>query len=237
MVAPPTTTSPSRSLGAFGGDEEKNFNASLAAFEQTSGIDIQYVSDQDYDDIKQKVNSGDSPDIGLFPQPGGLIEFATQGKVQPIDTYLDYETLDSTLLPGFLDAALWHGRVYGAPMRNAVKSIVWYPKQAYEAGGWDKAPKTLQELQTNVADKIKATGISPWCMGWESDQATGWVGTDWIEELMLRMHGPDVYDDWSRTASRSTTSALSRCSTSSPRSPRTRRRCSGAEGRSQHRVR
>jgi alpha-glucoside transport system substrate-binding protein len=184
-------------LGAFGGDEEKNFNASLAAFEQTSGIDIQYVSDQDFTTtIKQKVNSGDSPDIGLFPQPGGLIEFATQGKVQPIDTYLDYETLDSTLLPGFLDAALWHGRVYGAPMRNAVKSIVWYPKQAYEAGGWDKAPKTLQELQTNVADKIKATGISPWCMGWESDQATGWVGTDWIEELMLRMHGPDVYDDW-----------------------------------------
>ena len=77
-----------------------------------------------------------------------------------------------------------------------MKSIVWYPKQAYEAGGCDKAPATIQELQTNVADKIKATGISPWCMGWESDQATGWVGTDWIEELMLRMHGPDVYDDW-----------------------------------------
>ena len=68
-------------LGAFGGDEEKNFNASLAAFEQTSGIDIQYVSDQDFTTtIKQKVNSGDSPDIGLFPQPGGLIEFATAGQ-------------------------------------------------------------------------------------------------------------------------------------------------------------
>ena len=58
-------------LGAFGGDEEKNFNASLAAFEQTSGIDIQYV-DQDFaTTIKQKVNSGDSPDIGLFPSPVG----------------------------------------------------------------------------------------------------------------------------------------------------------------------
>jgi alpha-glucoside transport system substrate-binding protein len=33
-------------------------------------------------------------------------------------------------------------------------------------------------------------------MGWGSDQATGWVGTDEIEELVLRMWGPDVYDDW-----------------------------------------
>ena len=32
-------------LGAFGGDEEKYFNESVAEFEKSSGIDIQYVSD------------------------------------------------------------------------------------------------------------------------------------------------------------------------------------------------
>src|SRR3954468_14579806 len=92
-------------LGAFGGDEEKNFNASLAEFEKASGIDIQYTADQDFTTtIKQKVGAGDSPDIGLFPQPGGLLEFAAQKKVEPIDTYLDYDKLQGTLLPGFLDA-------------------------------------------------------------------------------------------------------------------------------------
>src|SRR4051794_4782566 len=35
-------------LGAFGGDEQKGFEASLAEFEQSSGIDVQYVSDQDF---------------------------------------------------------------------------------------------------------------------------------------------------------------------------------------------
>jgi alpha-glucoside transport system substrate-binding protein len=125
-----------------------------------------------------------------------MLEFAAQKKVWPIDTYLDYDKLQGTLLPGFLDAGRYKGRVYGAPMRNAVKSIVWYPKAAYEKGGYNTAPSSIQDLRTNVADKIAATGITPWCIGWESDQATGWVGTDWVEELMLRMWGPDVYDDW-----------------------------------------
>lgn len=184
-------------LGAFGGPEQEHFEESIPAFEQSSGIDIQYVADQDFTTtIKQKVNSGDSPDIGLFPQPGGLLELAAQNKVQPIDTYLDYDALDRTLVPGFLEAARYKGRVYGAPMRMAVKSIVWYPKPAYGDGGYSTSPASVQELESDVAAKIKASGIAPWCMGWESDQATGWVGTDWIEEYMLRMYGPDIYDDW-----------------------------------------
>jgi alpha-glucoside transport system substrate-binding protein len=184
-------------LGAFGGAEQKNFEASLTAFEQSSGIDIQYVSDQDFTTtVKQKVNSGDSPDIGLFPQPGGLLELAAANKVQPIDTYMDYDKLARTLVPGFLDAARYKGRVYGVPMRMAVKSIVWYPKPAYTDAHYTTSPASIQALQSDVAAKIKAAGIAPWCMGWESDQATGWVGTDWIEEYMLRMYGPDIYDDW-----------------------------------------
>jgi alpha-glucoside transport system substrate-binding protein len=183
-------------LGAFGGDEQKNFVASLAAFEKSSGIKVQYTPDTDFTTtVKQKVNSGDSPDIAMFPQPGGLLELAQAGKIQPIDSFLDYDTLDRTLIPGFLDAARLNGRVYGAPMRMAVKSIVWYPKAAYDKAGYDTNPATLQDL-TQVANKIKGSGTAPWCMGWESDQATGWVGTDWIEEYVLRMYGPDVYDQW-----------------------------------------
>ena len=183
-------------LGAFGGAEQTNFEASLKDFEAQSGIDIQYTPDQDFTTtVKTKVNAGQSPDIALFPQPGGLLELAAQGYIQPIDTFLDYDSLDSTLVPGFLEASRLNGRVYGAPMRMAVKSIVWYPKAAYEKLGYSKDPKSIQEL-TQIADKIKASGTAPWCMGWESDQATGWVGTDWIEELVLRMWGPDVYDQW-----------------------------------------
>lgn len=183
-------------LGAFGGDEQALFEQSIADFEKSSGIDIQYTADNDFTTtVKTKVNGGDAPDIALFPQPGGLIELAKAGKVQPIDTFLDYDTLASTLVPGFLDATRLKGRSYGSPMRMAVKSIVWYPKPAYEADGGNTAPTSLQDL-AKTTDAIKAKGTAPWCMGWGSDASTGWVGTDWIEELVLRTSGPDVYDQW-----------------------------------------
>lgn len=183
-------------LGAFGGAEAELFNSSLVAFEEETGIDVQYTSDQDFTNtIRIRTESNQQPDIAIFPQPGGLLEQASKGSIQAIDSYLDYDALDETLVPGFMDASRLNGRVYGAPIRLAVKSIVWYPKAAYEAGGYNAAPANLTEL-ADVATEIREGGTAPWCMGWGSDQATGWVGTDWIEEYMLRLHGPDVYDDW-----------------------------------------
>lgn len=181
-------------LGAFGGAEEEAFTEALAEFEDESGIDIRYTADTDFTTtVKQKVNSGDAPDIGLFPQPGGLLELTDD--MVPLDDALDLDALNESLIPGFLDFAEKDGQTWGAPMRMAVKSIVWYPKKAYEEAGYNTAPATFQELQ-DVAAEIKADGIAPWCMGWESDQATGWVGTDWLEEMVLRTGGPDVYDQW-----------------------------------------
>lgn len=182
-------------FGAFGGDEKAAFEASLKEFEEKSGIDIEYSNSDDFTTlIKTKISSGDTPDIALYPQPGGLLEAAKDKNIQPIDTYLDYDKLDASLVPGFLEAARYNGRVYGAPMRMAVKSIVWYPA-SYKQLGLPTEASSLQELYS-TADKIKAQGTAPWCLGVESDAATGWPGTDWIEELVLRMHGPDVYDQW-----------------------------------------
>ena len=39
-------------------------------------------------------------------------------------------------------------------------------------------------------------GGTPWCVGFESGGATGWPATDWMEDIMLRTAGPDVYDQW-----------------------------------------
>lgn len=182
-------------LGAYGGDEQTNFEASLKPFEDKTGITIEYTSDADFTTtIKSKVRSGSTPDIGFFPQPGGLLELADQGYIQPIDTFLDYDAINKSLVPGLLDSVRLNGRTYGAPMRLANKSLVWYPKKAFEAAGY-QVPTTLDEL-TTLTNKIKSDGTDPWCMAWNADQATGWVGTDWIEQFVLTLDGPDVYNQW-----------------------------------------
>lgn len=184
-------------FGAFGGDEKAAFEASLVEFQKKSGITVEYSNSDNFTTlIKTKLRSGDTPDIALYPQPGGLLEAAAEKKVQPIDTYLDFDSINSTLVPGFLDAARYNGRVYGAPMRMAVKSIVWYP-ESYKKLGLPTSAESIQGL-TQITDQIKATGVTPWCIGMGSGTATGWVGTDWIEELVLRMYGPDVYDQWTK---------------------------------------
>ena len=35
-----------------------------------------------------------------------------------------------------------------------------------------------------------------WCVGIESGAASGWPGTDWIEDIVLRQAGPDSYNQW-----------------------------------------
>ncbi len=56
-------------------------------------------------------------------------------------------------------------------------------------------PTTYEELKT-VMDQMVADGTPPWCIGIESGAATGWVATDWMENIMLRTTTPENYDAW-----------------------------------------
>jgi alpha-glucoside transport system substrate-binding protein len=183
-------------LGAFSDAEEQAFNDSLAPFEKESGIDVTYTPASDFTtEIRIKTSSGNPPDIALFPQPGLVLDLANGGDVVALDEAIDLSAAEETLIPGFLEAATGEdGKVYGAPMRMAVKSIVWYPVPEFEEAGYT-VPETWTELM-DLTEKIKADGNTPWCIGAESGADTGWVMTDWIEELVLRSAGPDVYDQW-----------------------------------------
>lgn len=184
-------------FGAFGAAEQEAFESALVAWEDESGIDIQYTGNADFTTfIRSRVQGGDPPDIALFPQPGLLLDIADGGDLVPVDEFLDRGTLDETLIPGFLEATTdADGTTWGAPMRMAVKSLVWVPKPAFADAGYALEYASLQELM-QTAEAIRDAGTAPWCIGYESGAATGWVGTDWVEEMVLRTAGPDVYDQW-----------------------------------------
>ena len=182
-------------MGGFVDDEAEDFRVALQPLID-EGVDVTYSPTPDFNTlITTRVEGGDLPDIALFPQPGLLLDIAGQTDAPPVSEYLDVASLEESLIPGFLDSVTTEdGDVMGFPMRMAVKSALWYPKPAFDEAGYE-IPETQEEL-TALEEQIRSDGNTPWCLGMEAGDGTGWVGTDWVEEYMLRLHGPEVYDQW-----------------------------------------
>lgn len=183
-------------FGAFANDEADRMRETLQPFIDQTGIEVDYVDSPAFDtEITTRVEGGNLPDIAVFPQPGLLLDIASETGAVPVGEYLDVQALEESLIPGFLAATTAEdGSVFGFPIRMAVKSALWYPSPEFVDSGY-AIPANDVEL-TALEDQIIADGNTPWCLGMESGAGTGWVGTDWIEEYMLRLHGPDVYDQW-----------------------------------------
>jgi alpha-glucoside transport system substrate-binding protein len=143
--------------------------------------------------IMTKIQANDVPDIALIPQPGVVADIVKRGKATPLD-FLDMTTLKASMTPGTLESGTINGKLYGLLASMNVKSLVFYPKKAWDAAGY-KAPTSIDELNA-LTDKIKAAGGTPWCMGIGSDAATGWPATDWFEDLIMRYGGVQGYNDW-----------------------------------------
>jgi len=126
-----------------------------------------------------------------------MMDIAKSVKLKKLSDVVDVNAITSTLVPGELAAGTApDGTVYGSPASMNVKSLVFYPKKAFEAKGY-KVPTTLAELEA-LTNQIKADGTTPWCVGLEAGAATGWPATDWIEDMVLRYGGEAKYDQWVR---------------------------------------
>ncbi len=182
-------------LAVWGGDEQDSFEAMIAPFEEETGIDVQYEGTRDLNAVlTSRVEGGNPPDLAGLPGPGQLQEYARNGSLVNLSEVLDMDALGSEYDQGFLDLASADGNLYGIFIKAAVKSLIWYSPPAFEAAGYT-VPTTWEELQA-LEQQIIADGGVPWCIGLESGAASGWPGTDWIEDIMLRTAGPDLYDQW-----------------------------------------
>lgn len=182
-------------LGTLTGVGEDKMRAAMAPFTAATGIEIVYEGSDAFTTlVPVRVDSGNPPDIALFPQPGLMMDFAEAGQMVPLTDFIDRTTLADAYDEYLLNLVSLEDDVYGLWMRADVKSLVWYNPQAFEAKGYT-VPTTWAELDA-LSDRIIADGSKPWCMGMESGQATGWVGTDWVEDILLRQAGPEVYDQW-----------------------------------------
>lgn len=140
--------------------------------------------------LATRLAAGNPPDITPHPWIGMMKQWADAGQIVNLKGLIDTSEINPALLP----IGEYKGGLYGLFIFPNVKSCVWYNPKVFAAKGY-KIPKTWYELLA-LSNKIKADGGVPWSIGLESGAASGWPGTDWIEDIMLRTAGPAVYDKW-----------------------------------------
>ena len=186
-----------RTIDVFGpylGREADAFADSLRGFEHDTGIEVRYTGSANFvDDLRSRVNGLDLPDVAMVPQPAVIEELVDSDAIVPLDE-ATAESVADNFDVGAHEIAV-DGEPYVVPYRSTVKSIVWYRPEIFEQYGW-VIPDTFDELVALVEQIEVESELAPWCFSIFSGSATGWPATDWIEDLVLRRAGADVYDEW-----------------------------------------
>jgi len=179
------------------GDEGASIQATFDVYNEATGGTVTYEGSDDFEaQLRIRVDGGNPPDIAITPQPGSICVFADAGEIVALeDMGMDIAALEAAHGSYFMNLGVCaDGKHYSIPTNANYKSIVWYNKPAFEAAGY-AIPETWDDMVA-LSSQMVADGTTPWCIGFGSDAATGWPGTDWIEDIMVRTAGADVYNQW-----------------------------------------
>jgi alpha-glucoside transport system substrate-binding protein len=181
-------------IGTWGGDEQEAFLEMVKPWEEQTGAKVKYTGTRDINTVLTTgVASGVLPDLAGLPGPGQMADYAKAGALVPLDDVLDIATYNSETAPALVNLGKTDGKVYGVFIKAAVKGLIWYNPKLHDYGA--NPPKTWSELLTQAAANQGAAKAT-WCLGIESGAASGWAATDWIEDIVLRTAGPEVYTQW-----------------------------------------
>ncbi|WP_420793523.1 ABC transporter substrate-binding protein [Roseinatronobacter alkalisoli] len=190
-----------RIAGSSTGEDKTKLDNMIAYFNAATGANVALSGSDSFEqDIVIGFQANSAPDIAMFPQPGLARDMAAAGNLQALpDETADWYRETFAAGESWADLATFTGpdgeaAVYGIFFGTDVKSLVWYVPENFEENGYD-IPQSMEELR-DLTQQIADDGLTPWCIGLGSGAATGWPGTDWIEDFMLRLHPVEVYDNW-----------------------------------------
>ncbi len=173
-------------IGTWGGNELDNF---LKVCE-SSQVKVKFETTRDLDAlITTRIAAGNLPDIAILPNPAKMQDLVKQGRIKRLD-FLDKKELAGSYSKIWLDMASYAGGLYGIFYKATNKSVIWYNPQEFKKNGWS-VPKTWDEL-VELTNRIRKEGKTPWSIGAD----IGWPLTDWIENIVVRSAGPEIYSQW-----------------------------------------
>ena len=164
---------------------------------EEAGIDVTWERVTGIDKlIMTKLQASDKPDIAIIPQPGVVENMVKRDGALPLNDVLDMGAVEDSLLPGLVEALTFEDEYYGLPVNTNVKSVVFYPKKAWEKAGYPEEVASLDELEQLTQQISQEQQGDAWCLGIFSEGSVGWPATDWFEDLVARFGGVDFYNAW-----------------------------------------
>jgi alpha-glucoside transport system substrate-binding protein len=170
-------------LYQWSGEEEAKLTAILTPWMEACKTTVNPESSRDQALLDTRVQAGTPPDIAFWNVPQ-LTQY--KDKLVPMDTL----GANKANYAGYWgDIGTIDGKWLGLPVKADPKTLVWYSPAAFTAAGYT-VPTTWAELDALV-EKMAADGNVAWSLGMESGDATGWTGTDFIQDILLVTKGPD----------------------------------------------
>lgn len=187
--------------GPWTGAEARMVNNVLNYFSAATGAEVRYSGSDSFEqDIVISIQANSAPNIAVFPQPGLAADMAARGALAPLgEETASWVSENYTAGQSLVDLGTYANQqgedeLFAIFYRADLKSLVWYNPEQFDEGMYE-VPETYEELIA-LSEQMVEDGVTPWCVGLGSGAATGWPATDWVEDLMLRLHDPKVYDQW-----------------------------------------
>ncbi|PFG20987.1 ABC transporter substrate-binding protein [Serinibacter salmoneus] len=175
-------------------DQQKE---SYVPFEECTGVTVNYEGSREFEaQLLVRLQAGNAPDVAYMPQPGLLSTIVHDFSDQVVPAGdATVSMVDEYFTESWKGFGTVDGTFYAAPLGSNGKSFVWYSPSAFSDAGYE-VPTTWDELMQLSETIASDTGAPPWCAGVESGDATGWPGTDFIEDVVVRHVGVEGYEAW-----------------------------------------
>ena len=172
------------------------FEEELDLISKDLNVKIRYVP---FSDIESEIIRGTNTeefDLAIIPNPQGVVNLGERGYLHAVSTALNDEVLTQNYSKHLQEITTSQKDKinYGVLFRLIPNSLIWYDVGKYERLG----SPNFESFEDMISfTKQYSSFDNPlWCMDIESGASTGWIATNWLEDLILHEYGPDIYDDW-----------------------------------------
>ena len=176
--------------------EQEYFLEELDIISESLDIKIQYktVNDPENYIIENKELNAS---VALIPNPQGVKNLAERGHLYKLNSLtVDGSLINTIYSDHLIDIVSKNNDIYAGWTRLFPNSLIWYDISKFEEYD-DLNFKDFDSLISSTK-KIADSGVTPWCANSESSASTGWIQTNWLEDIILSKNGPEVYDKWSQ---------------------------------------